>query len=360
MNIIALSEDIARLDALYAGRQIRYGEMHAHANTGGHSDGKFTLPQWKEKMETCGVDFSTIVDHKQTTHMGLPEWDSSMFIGGSEAGGSIKDSPATQKMLHYNMLFATVEEFENLLNMYPEKFHYADGEFRYCGWTVEEIHQFSRDVYACGGLLGHVHPKYSEYLKSDDPLDYFYGDVMLFEVFTGYYDDMIRPENMEQYKTWTQLLALGKRVFAGCGSDAHGSLNSVTLSLGTIYTENKDAGEYLGYMRQGNFTAGPVGIRMAVGDTQMGGEGSFDGQRLVISAGQIHYMTYDKSYTYRLDLYDDKGLVFSEEISGKEPAYFAMDANPEAKYYHANVYDVTRDRIIGIGNPIWNIKEEAK
>jgi hypothetical protein len=93
---------------------------------------------------------------------------------------------------------------------------------------------------------------------------------------------------------------------------------------------------------------------MCVGDTQMGGEVSFAGQRLVVSTGKIHTKTYNQEHTYRVDVYDDQGLVFSEEISGVENEYFAIDANPDAKYYRANVYDVTDDKIIAIGNPIWN------
>ena len=40
LNTTAQEADIAKLDALYAGRELRYGEQHAHADTGGKSDGK--------------------------------------------------------------------------------------------------------------------------------------------------------------------------------------------------------------------------------------------------------------------------------------------------------------------------------
>ena len=355
-DVTATDADIAKLDSLYAGRELRYGEMHAHADTGGKSDGKVPLPDWKLHLKTNMVDFATIVDHRQTIHMRLPEWDSSLFIGGSEAGTTITNSPATVKDIHYNMLFASAEEFETLLNKYPVKFQYFGEFFQYPRWTVEEMHQLSRDIYAAGGLLVHVHPQANEkYMVSDDPLDYFFGDVMGFEVFTGYHGkDMKTEANLKQYDTWVKLLNLGKRAYATCGSDAHGSLADVNACLGAVYAEDTQAKTLLNYFRQGSFVAGPVGIRMAVGDAVMGGECSFTGNRLVVSAGDVHFKTYKQENTYRLDVYSDQGLVFSEEISGQGQTCFALDADAGAKYYRADVYDVTDEKIIAIGNPIWN------
>lgn len=356
INTTATDVDIAKLDSLYEGRQLRYGEMHSHADTGGNSDGKFTLDQWMSEMQDKGVDFAAIVDHKQTTHMRLPEWDHAKFLGGSEAGGYITDSPAKNRMMHYNMLFSTVEDFESLLNMpnYQLKFQFVGGTFKYPNWKVEEMNQLSRDIYDCGGLLVHVHPNHKGYFESDDPQDYFFGDVMGYEVFTGYHGDMTYEDNQKQYEYWTKLLALGKRAYATCGSDSHSNISNMPISLGTVYTAQKDAAEYLSCIRSGNLTAGPAGIRMCVGDTQMGGEGSFAGNRLVLAVDEIHKLTYKEDHTYRVDLYNDRGLVLSQEISGKEPTYLAIDADPEAKYYHANIYDVTSDRIVAVGNPIWN------
>ena len=356
IDATATDADKAKLDSLYAGREIRYGEMHAHADTGGKSDGKVTLPEWKEHMQENGVDFATIVDHRQTIHMRLEDWDSTKFIGGSEAATTLLGRPEGKNYLHYNMLFATVEEFETVLNLYPLEFQYFGDFFPYPNWTDEKLNQFSRDIYANGGLFVHVHPQVNDnYIVSDDPLDYFFGDVMGFEVLTGYHaKDMKTESNLKQYDTWVKLLNLGKRAYATCGSDAHGSLVDVVACLGTIYAENTEAKTLLDYIRAGDFVAGPAGIQMCVGDAQMGGEGSFAGHRLVLSAGAIHKATYNAEHAYRVDLYDDKGLVFSEEISGQELAYFAIDADANAKYYHANVYDVTADKIVAVGNPIWN------
>lgn len=356
VDATATDADIAKLDSLYEGREIRYGEMHAHANTGGKSDGKITLPEWKFHMQINVFDFATIVDHRQTIHMSLEDWDNTKFIGGSEAATTLTNRPEGKNYLHYNMLFATLEEFETLLKTYPIKFQYFGDFFPYPNWNTEEFHQLSRDIYANGGLMVHVHPQASDtYMVSDDPLDYFFGDVMGFEVLTGYHaKDMKTESNLKQYDTWVKLLNLGKRAYATCGSDCHGTLDDVVPCLGTIYAENTEAKTLLEYMRAGDFSAGPAGIRLSVGDGKMGDEVSFAGNRLVVAAGEVHYQTYKEDHSYRVDVYDDQGLVFSREISGKEVAYFAIDANPNAKYYRADVYDVTDEKIIAIGNPIWN------
>jgi len=356
VDATATDADIAKLDSLYEGREIRYGEMHAHANTGGKSDGKITLPEWKFHMQINVYDFATIVDHRQTIHMSLEDWDNTKFIGGSEAATTLTNRPEGKNYLHYNMLFATLEEFETLLKTYPLKFQYFGDFFPYPNWNTEEFHQLSRDIYANGGLMVHVHPQANDtYMVSDDPLDYFFGDVMGFEVLTGYHaKDMKTESNLKQYDTWVKLLNLGKRAYATCGSDCHGTLADVVACLGTIYAEDTEAKTLLEYMRAGDFVAGPAGIRLSVGDGKMGDEVSFAGNRLVVAAGEVHYQTYKEDHSYRVDVYDDQGLVFSREISGKEVAYFAIDANPNAKYYRADVYDVTDEKIIAIGNPIWN------
>jgi len=360
VDATATDADIAKLDGLYAGRELYFGEMHSHADTGGNSDGKHTLDQWKAMMDRENLDFATIVDHDQLLHMTLDEWDNSMFIGGSEIGGTVKDSPSAKKKLHFNMLFSTVEEFENLLNMYPIELQYIPSGGLFDGsrddWKVAELNELSNNIYEKGGLFVHVHPYLENYcLEAEDPLDYMFGDVMGLEVFRSYPDeDMNDEQNVKSYKLWTDLLALDKRVIATSGSDAHASLDGCRVCPGAIYSEEKNAELYLDYIRAGDVVAGPAGIRMTVGDTRMGGECSFAGQRLVLSTGAIHSYTYDATHTYRVDLYDDKGLVFSEEISGVDQEYFAIDADADAKFYRANVYDVTKQCIVAVGNPIWN------
>ena len=86
----------------------------------------------------------------------------------------------------------------------------------------------------------------------------------------------------------------------------------------------------------------------------MGGSCHFAGERLVISVKEFHRCVRDPSHTYRLDLIDDRGVVASEAIRCDEPSYFALDADPNAKFYRVEIFDTTRDLRIAIGNPIWN------
>lgn len=354
LDITASQADIDLLDSLYAGREAYHGELHDHANTGGTSDGKNTLREWKDEMALIkDMDFATIADHRQVLHMRLEEWDNSLFIGGTEASTFISDSKATQNRIHYNMLFAEPEGLENVLNAFPVKYQYINDHFTYPSFLTEEMIQVIETIQENGGFFVHVHPLGDKYMISDDPLDYVFVDGMGFEVLCGYYGNMSAKDNQEAYEYWKQILAAGRRVYATSGSDSHRLSN--TVSLTTIYSEKQDAKTYLDHVRAGDFTAGPVGIRMCVGDTKMGGSCSFAGQRLVISTGDFHSKEYDPTHTYRVDVYDEKGLVCSQELAGEERAYFAIDADPASKLYRVEVYDVTEDYIFALGNPIWNI-----
>jgi len=163
---------------------------------------------------------------------------------------------------------------------------------------------------------------------------------------------MTAQQNQDALKLWTDLLALGRKVYATSGSDSHSMSN--VISLTTVWSEKQDAATYLSHVKKGDFTAGPVGIRMCVGDTPTGGTTSFAGKRLVVSVSEFHSIACMPGHTYRIDLYSDTGLVISQEISSSGVSYIALDADPTAKFYRAEVYDVTSNYQVAIGNPIWN------
>lgn len=348
---VATEADIAQLESLYAGRTAYYGDYHDHANTGGTSDGKVSLDLWKISMAAKQIDFAAIVDHKQLLHMNLPEWDNSMFIGGSEAGTKIVDLSVGEASMHYNMIFATPEAFEGFLVEHRVLYSYDGEHFKYPQFTVAEMRTIAQSVLDHGGFFTHVHPKGDSYIQSDDPLDYYYGEGTGLEVLTGVYGNMSDRRNTAIYNTWVALLNMGKRIYATAGSDSHNL--SATHSLTTIYSEEKDAQKHVDRFRRGDFNVGPVGIRMCIGDTVQGGECDFTGKRLVVSAGDFHDQEFYPSHTYRIDIYNESGLVFSREFSGKETAYAAIDIEP-CMYYRAEVYDVTSHFIAAIGNPIWS------
>ena len=250
------------------------------------------------------------------------------------------------------MLFATPEGLENVLNTFPFMFSYYRDHFSYFQFTTAQFEELAKFVTDNDGFFVHVHPKGKSYLVSDDPLDYYFGEYTGIEVLCGYYGNQSVEINQDALKLWTDLLALGKRVYATSGSDSHNASN--TVSLTTIYAEQANAKTYLSHMKKGDFTAGPIGIRMSVGDTHMGGETDFAGKRLVVSAGDFHSLECMPGHTYRIDVYTDQGLVASQEIPGTGTSYMALDADDAAKFYRVEVYDVTSQYQVAIGNPIWN------
>ena len=356
--------DIGRIEELYEGRKPYYGELHDHASTGGTSDGHCTLEQWKAEMKPLKMDFAAIVDHKQVRHMYLDEWDNTIFIGGTEAATWITDRPhlpiyIDEKLangIHYNMVFATPEPLLEMLQSMP-KFRFEgdglNGMFPYYPrFTVAEFQELIAEVKKRGGFVAHVHPKAKGVLNSDDPLDYWFADETGLEVIYTFKSDRNGEVTAKNYKLWTDLLRLGKRIWATSGNDEHNHPSDKALS--TIYASEKHAKEFVKHLRVGDLTAGPVGIRMCVGDTLTGGKCDFTDKRLVLAVGDFHGSVWNPEHSYRVDLYGDEEIVFTADLSCDDMNYFAFDAQP-CRYYRAEVFDTTLSSRIAIGNPIWNV-----
>lgn len=348
----AFKKDIALIDSLYAGRKPFYGELHDHSSCG---DGKNTLAQWKTGMEAIGMDFATIVDHRQVEHMYHRDFIDGMFLGGTEPGTRITDMPDETGRMHYNMLFADPKPLEELLLEFPE---YGFGgnitdRFKYPRFTRERFTQLVQTVLNKGGFFVHPHP--SSLMQSDDPVDYWFADNTGFEVIYAYRDTRDGEKTKANYKIWLGILEAGKKVFATCGCDEHHSPSDKALS--TIYAYRRASQSYLDQLRKGDFVAGPVGIRMCVNDTCMGGECSFAGGRLVLKIGDFHRCVYDANHTYRVDLFAGSKRVFKKEITCYEDAYFAFNTKADVPFYRAEVWDVTLNSRIAIGNPIWNTEK---
>lgn len=359
-----VSEDIIHLESLYDGRTAYHGELHDHSNTGGTSDGKYTLEQWAEGMEKLGMDYAALLDHRQSLHMYLPAWDDSVFIGGTEAAGSITDRDERYNFFHYNMLFARPEQLESVLHAFPEyEFkeqtegeHIGEWHFNYVSFTSARFNELITAVKEAGGFFAIPHPTGTEpqYTLENIADHYWFQDETGWEVFYG--NDTDNSDywfSRQNYAAWIELLKVGKRVWATSGNDDHEM--PATTCLNTIYSTEGKAQAHIDQLRVGNFTAGPVGIKMCIGDTQMGGQCDFTGKRLVFSIGDIHESAWKEGYTYTVNLWKNEEVVSTWTIDGVEDFYYATDVDATAEYYRVEVYNKTLDRLIALGNPIWNL-----
>ena len=341
-------KDKNALRRLYRGRKAFHGELHDHSASGGTSDGHCPLAEWPDKLRALKMDFAAILDHRQVRHMYQPEWEDGLFIPGTEPGTCITDSKASDGHMHYNILLPDRDLLADLLAEFPE-YEFTgglEGHFKYPGFTTKRFGELIDAIKARGGFFVHPHPKQT--MRSDDPADYWFRDGTGLEVF---YVGMDTEQTRANYALWTDLLRIGKRVFATAGCDLHAEPHDTALT--TIYAEAHSAKAYLPRLAAGDFTCGALGVRMCVGKTATGGACDFSGKRLVVRVGDFHDSVRIPGHEYRADILNEKGVVLSGPVSPDKDAWFALDA-AGARFWRAEVFDVTRDLRIAIGNPIWN------
>ena len=161
---------------LYEGCSVYHGELHDHSNSGGTSDGKRTLGEWTEQLESLQMDFAAILDHRQVRHMYLPEWKDGLFIAGTEPGTHIVDSKASVNAMHYNILLPERDRLAELLDEFPE-YEFSggiEGHFVYPTFTRERFGELIDAIKARGGMFVHPHP--TLIMQSEDPCDYWFRD----------------------------------------------------------------------------------------------------------------------------------------------------------------------------------------
>jgi hypothetical protein len=342
------------LGRLYRGRKVYHGELHDHSASGGTSDGKCPFAEWPDKLRALKMDFAAILDHRQVRHMYLPEWKDGLFIPGTEPGTEITDSKASCKGMHYNILLPDRDLLADLLAAFPE-FQFTgglEGHFSYPKFTTARFGELIDAVKARGGFFVHPHPKQT--MKSDDPVDYWFRNGTGLEVF---YIGMDTDQTKANYALWTDLLQAGKRVFATAGCDLHAEPRDTALT--TIYAEAHSAKAYLPHLAAGDFTCGAVGVRQCIGKTATGGTCAFQGNRLVVRIGDFHDSVRIPGHEYRADILNETGVVLSGPVFPNKDTWFALDA-ANARFWRTEVFDVTRNLRIAIGNPIWNAVFFAK
>lgn len=344
------AEDKRYLESFYQGCSVYHGELHDHSNSGGTSDGKLPFEEWPGKLAALKMDFAAILDHRQVRHMYLPEWEDGLFIAGTEPGTHISDSNAEVNGMHYNILLPHRDELASLLEAFPEYGFTGgtEGHFEYPDFTRERFCRLIDAVKARGGLFVHPHPR--QVMQSENPCDYWFRDETGMEVF---YNDMESEKTKANYLLWTALLEAGKRIWPCAGCDKHSEPGDSALT--TIYASEKSSAGFLKHLSKGDFTCGPVGIRMCIGDTVSGGSCVFDHKKLIICVDDFHVSVRKPENTYRLDILSDQGVVRSQMIRCDEPAWLVLDTE-NARFYRAEVFDETRKLRIAVGSPIWNIR----
>ena len=344
------SPDLSPLLRAYAGRMPFRGDFHCHGATGGTSDGKTTLADWRAAAVPLGLDFVGILDHRQVRHLYLEDYDKDFFLCGTEPAITFCDMNIPGPSIHYLMFFRKPEDLSVLLDRYPDVYGFTgrefgtEGHFEYRSTPRERFMEIIRDIYDMGGFVAHPHPV--DVMKSDDPLDYFFGDGVGLEV--------IYRENKRitdgDYDLWTKLLAMGKKPVMTSTDDTHRAPEGI--SINTVYLTEKTNDALIDALRCGDVNGGKCGIRLCVGGTVQGGTCSPEdiGKPLLFSAGDLH-MSVPAGHEYRLDILTDRGVAYSE--TGSFPFSGAIETKPGRLFYRVEVYDLTDDRIFALSNPVY-------
>ncbi len=354
------SADFSAMDAMYADKKAYYCDQHTHTACGGTSDGTYPMKDWVAKMDELKTDFAIVVDHRQMRGFFLPEWDTDRFVYGTEPGGGITDLKACNtassaySSFHYNMLFPHEYGLAMVLANFPEFKFKGDeltGKFGYPKFTKERFDELVAYIHKIGGMMVHPHP--ATLMASSDPLDYYFGERTYLE--TLYYTPASHA-SFRNYALWCKILALGKHMLAAGGTDAHGTPHSSVVS--TFYCPERTGKAAFDCMKSGDYAVGDFGMKMCVDGNPMGSENVYrDGMTLTLRLDD-HFAPHMKENTaYELRVYSDQGLVYASRFNGKEAQAVAIKTK-KRKFYRAEVYDVTHDVRVGIGNPVWLDKTE--
>jgi len=340
--------DFAPLDKLYAGRKVYYGDYHAHAATGGTSDGKTTLADWRKAMDELKIDFAGIMDHRQVRHMYLDDFDPEYFIYGTEPAAGV-DEPKSSP--HYLMLFGERDTLENkILNVFPE-YQFTggiEGHFIYNKHTYERFTEIVQAVVDAGGAFVHPHPK--QVMKSDDPDDYLFVEGTAIEtIYAEATDEPLCANTIANYKLWRDLLMMGRKVYNTATSDCHRAPKYDGINA--IYAENKHCSDYVKQLRNGDVTAGFFGIKMGIGNSAMGGEAEYaDNLNLLIKVEDHHPLRFKDDEEYRIDVITNRGLAYSAPFTF--PMSLALKVE-KRKFYRVEIIRESDGSPCAIGNPIW-------
>ncbi len=355
-HTVSENADFSALDALYAGRRAYYGDYHAHAATGGTSDGATTLEEWKTQMDALHIDFVGIMDHRQVRHMYLDAFDPTYFLYGSEPAAGISDHPK-KCAPHYLMIFEERDTLKDEVLEKLPKYNFTggtEGHFDYRTYTRKEFEDsVVKTVMDAGGMFVHAHPK--QVMQSDDPEDYLFAEHTAIEtIYTINEYNALCDFTVENYKLWRDLLKMGHRVYNTATSDCHGAPKHEGIN--TVYTTERHCKHFVNRLKAGDLNAGFIGIKMCITDgtdvcAPVGGEITYrDGLKLLLKVDDVHPLRYDANEAYRVDIISGRGLAYSAPLT--VPFALSLDVE-ERKFYRVDIIRERDGSPAAIGNPIW-------
>jgi len=347
-HVTVVDPDFTALDKMYEGRKAYYGDYHCHASTGGTSDGKTTLPEWKAAMDEMAIDFIGVMDHRQVRHMYLDDFDMRYFVCGTEPGMKWAD---TTLDCHYLMIFPEKGMLENVLEKFPDVYEFEggnEGHFKYIRVNRARFLEVKDAVLAEGGAFVNAHPV--QQIKSDDINDFYFGDGTAFEIVYVYnWKEPKNPESVANYKMWLRMLDAGMKIVNTATSDQHGAPHN--YGLNTVYATERHCREFSNRLRAGDLNSGYIGVKMNIGDAPVGSTVKYeDGMILTVKVGDGHSQRFDKNEFYRVDIITDKGIAYSAPY--REGFAAAIEVQ-NRKFYRVEVLRQRDGSPAAIGNPIW-------
>lgn len=349
---VVTNPDFSALDALYEGRTARYGDYHAHSNSGGTSDGTTLPTEWLQAKHELKLDFVGLMDHRQVRHQYLPEFDPSFFLYGTEPGGKWTTEPPLY--CHYLMIFQERESLERVLHQFPDEFQFTggvEGHFLYLPMSREKFLEIKDAVLAEGGAFVNAHPK--QQIKSDKIEDFYFGDGTAIEIiYTDSYADQLNPHTQDNYRLWLDMLAADMRVYNTATADAH--YQPKNSGANTVYVKNPICREYVQRLRAGDLNSGYVGIKMSLDGNPTGATVPWqEGMTLQVKIEDAHELMYDPDKKYRVDIHTDRGIAYSAPLT--MPFAVALKAQ-ERRFYRVEVLRDEDGGPAAIGNPIFITK----
>ena len=351
--------DFIALDVRYEGKRAYRADQHMHTDCGGTSDGTYPMNKWVAEMDRLGIDFVFVVDHRQMRGFFLPEWDTDRFVYGTEPGGSISNLKAARKgsgtsAFHYNMIFRNKYDLALVLANFPEFKFKGDeltGKFGYPGFTRERFDELVAYIHKIGGMVVHPHP--TDVMSSTDPSDYSFGEHTYFETLYATYS---YKGSFRNYDMWVRMLDAGLHVYTAGGTDTHSAPSNKVVS--TMYCKERTGTAAFDCMKSGDYTVGAFGMKMCIDGKPMGSELVYrDGMKLTLRVDDLFMPTHSDGTAYELRVYTDQGLAYAAMFDGKQPQALSLEVQ-KRRYYRAEVYDLTHNCRVTVGNPIWLDKTE--